>query len=178
DDFAGNEAADQRAPERADAADHDDDEGLHQHQRAHVGHDRHNRRVDDASEAGRHAAEAEYDEEGAPHIDAENVDHQLIFDAGAHDQPEPRAVEQDIENDQRRCDDAEHLDAVGRIIEEAEIDRAGAPVRHRQALRDAAEIAANGLDHDDAEAERHQDLVLMRPAIVVAHQNALEPQPE
>ena len=118
--------------------------------------------------------EAEYDEKRTRDVDAENVDHKLVFDAGAHNQTEPRAVKHEVQNDQRRRDDTEHLDAIGRVVEKAEIDRAAAPTGHRQPLRNAAEPGAHGLNKNNTEAEGREDLILMRPSVIVADQSALD----
>ena len=64
-DLAGDQAAQDGARERADAADHDHDEGLDQDHLAHVGRQRHDRRVDDAGEARGHGADTEHDHEDA-----------------------------------------------------------------------------------------------------------------
>src|SRR6185295_6966589 len=88
DDLAGDQAADDRAGERADAADDDDDERLYEDRLADVGRERDDRRVDDAGEAGGHRADAEHDHEDAVDVDAERVDHHRILDARAHDHAE------------------------------------------------------------------------------------------
>ena len=78
---------------RADAADDDDDEGLHQDRFADVGSDRHHRRIDDAGEARRHGADAEHQHEDLVDVDAERIDHDRILDAGAHDHADAGAIE-------------------------------------------------------------------------------------
>ena len=50
---------------------------------------------------------------------AEQLDHERILDAGAHHEPDPRAIQQKIEAEQQHGDDADHLDAIERIDEEA-----------------------------------------------------------
>src|SRR5262245_28524589 len=57
DDLACDKTAEQRARERAHAADDDHDERLYQDRFADVGRDRNYRRVDDAGEARRHGAD-------------------------------------------------------------------------------------------------------------------------
>src|SRR6185312_6181131 len=96
DDLAGDQAAQYGAGKRADAADDDDHEGLHQDPLADVGGDRHHRRVDDAGEARRHGADAEHQHEDLVDVDTERIDHHRILDAGAHDHADARAVEHDV----------------------------------------------------------------------------------
>ena len=101
------EPAEHRAGERPDAADDDDDEGLHQNRLADVGRDRHHRRIDDAGETGRHGANAEHEHEDLVDVDAERIDHLRVLDARAHDHADAGAIEHEIERDQRDRDDAE-----------------------------------------------------------------------
>src|SRR6185437_13069628 len=92
DDFAGDQAAENGAGERSDAADHHHHEGFDQDIVADARRQRNHRRVDDAGKAGRHRADAEHDHEDAVDVDAERIDHHRILDAGAHDHAEPGAV--------------------------------------------------------------------------------------
>ena len=62
-------------------------------------------------------------------------------------------------------------------MKKPEIDDALAPARQRHPLAQAAEDVTDGLDHHDAESERDQDLIFLRPAIVEADQAALGRQP-
>ena len=83
------------APERAEPADHDDDErrgeDLRAHRRMHAG----DRREQHAGEAG----EADAERRDRRHVglerDAERADHVGVLHARAHDAAERRAVEQE-----------------------------------------------------------------------------------
>ena len=96
------------------------------------------------------------------------VDHDRILDAGAHDHADARAVEHDVEHQQRHRDDAEHRQPVGRIEHEAELGDAGEQRRRLHRLRQAAEEETHELDEDDAETEGDQELVLVRPLVEMA----------
>ncbi len=159
--------------ERAHAADHDHDEGLHQDHLAHLGRERHHGRVDDAGEARGHGADAEDDHEDALHVDAEGIDHHRVLDAGAHDHAQARAIEDEEERHQRDRADAHHGEAVGRVDHEAQVGDAREDRRRRHRLRLAREEVAHRLDENDGEAEGDEQLVLGRARIEMPDHQAL-----
>lgn len=71
-------------------------------------------------------------------------------------------------------DDADQLQPVARIDQEAEAGDAFAPGRHRDVQRIAAEQRAHRFHQHDAGAEGDQDLVLGRTLIEQPHDNALD----
>ena len=146
----------------------------HQDRLAHVGRQRHHRRIDDAGKARRHRADAEHDHEHAVDVDAERIHHGRILDSGAHDHAEPRAVEHEEQRSQRHRDDADDGEAIGRIEHEAErgdarrTAAAAAPVFDR-----LPKTSAPVSTKHDAEPEGDQKLVLVRAAVEMADDDAL-----
>jgi hypothetical protein len=177
--LACDQAAEHRSGKRADAADHDDDERLHQNRFADIGRDRRDRDVDDSGETGRHRADAEHDHEDPHDVDAQRVHHHGILDSRADDHPQARPIENQVEDQQRERDDADDREAVRRIDHESERSDARRPTRRRHGFRQAAEEEADDLDVDDAQSERHEDLILVGPVIKMSdddllHRNAEE----
>ena len=74
---------------------------------------------------------------------------------------------------QRDGDDSHHRQPVGRIKHESERGDAGKQRRRRHQLRLTAENEAHELDKNDAETERHQKLIFMRPAVEMPDDDAL-----
>ena len=94
-DQADGDGGDRRAADRAEAADHDDDEGEDQERGPAP-------RVDDAEvdageharERGQRAAEREDDRERAPHVDPERAHHRAVLDPCPDHEPEARVAEE------------------------------------------------------------------------------------
>ena len=101
-------------------------------------------------------------------------DHHRILDAGAHDHADARAVEHDVEGQQRDRDDTEQRQPIGRIEHEADRRDADQARRRRHGLRQAAEEEAHYFDEHDAKAEGDQELVLVRTAVEVTDDDALD----
>ena len=159
------EAAKHRARKRANSADDDNDEGLHEDGFADVGRNRDDRGIDDAGEAGRHGADAEHQHEDLVDVDPKQIDHHRILDSRPHDHADARAIEDEIEREQRRRHDAEQRQTISRIDHEAERRDAGQQRRRRHRLRQAAEEEAHRLDEHDAKAEGDEKLVLVRARV-------------
>ena len=83
----------ERAPERAHAADHDDDEGLDDDQYVHPRHDALDRRHQRAGEPGEERAEHEHAGVDRADIGAERVEHLAVHLGGAHHPPDAGAVQ-------------------------------------------------------------------------------------
>src|SRR6516165_9740637 len=77
-------AGDGPMTKRKMSTENDDDERENEDGIAHPGFDRQDRRDHDAGKAREHGAEAEYDHEQTPDIDAERGYHRRVGRAGAH----------------------------------------------------------------------------------------------
>ena len=90
-----------RAADRAEAADHDDDEGVDQQARAELRIDGAEvERREHAGERGGEPADREDERERAPHVDPERGHHRAVLDARADDQPVARAAQEEAEADE------------------------------------------------------------------------------
>src|SRR6185312_13702064 len=92
----------------------------------------------------------------------------------AHDHADACAVEHQKQRKQSDCDDADQRKAIGRVKHEAEGRDTGEQFRRRNRYRQAAEEKSNDLDQADRQAERDQQLVLVRAMIKVANDHALD----
>ena len=166
---------DERAADRADAADHDDDEADDQHLAAHAGIDRRHRRRDEPRERG----EPDPDREDHPiqeaDRDAERLHHLAIGCAGADAHAEAGLRHH---RPQRERHDAAHgrdeqaVDGVGHHVGQREA--AGQPRGHRDAVHLVAdEDAAQFLEHED-EPVRHQHLLQVLTLVEIAEEHPLE----
>ena len=120
---ADEDGADQRALDRADAADHDDDEGHDQDRLAHADLHRLDRADQRAGEAGERGAEGEDDGVEPGDVDAEGGDHLAVGLAGADLHAEAGAVDQEVEADGDGDADDDDGEAVERVAEAAERGR-------------------------------------------------------
>ena len=89
-------AADERAADRADAADDDHDEGEDQNVLAHADLHGKDRRLHHAGEAGKRSAEAKHQRIKELDVDAERAGHFAIGGAGTDQHAEPGAHHQRI----------------------------------------------------------------------------------
>ena len=114
-DLADRDRGDQRAADRADAAEHDHDQGEQQDEvrGARPGPD--DRGAERAGEPGECAARGEH--AGAHHerVDAQRGDHLAVVDGGPHQAADPGAGDDDVQRDRDQRGDADEGQAVAGV---------------------------------------------------------------
>ena len=98
---ADQQRGEERAPDRADAADHHDDEADDEHLRAHPRVDRGYRRRDHAGESGECDTQREHQPVDEVDVETERRNHLAIRRAGPDHHADARAVNQEIEECRR-----------------------------------------------------------------------------
>ena len=162
------------APERAEPADHDHDEGggedFRAHGRMHAG----DRRQQHAGKTGEPDAERRDRRHIGRERDAERADDVGILHAGPHHPAERRAVDDEPGRRHGRDRDGEDDEAIARIDEVADEDLAAQLRRDRERQRRGAEHDAQALLDHHREPEGQQQAQDRIGAIEAAEQQPLD----
>ena len=167
--------ADERALDRADAADHDDDEADDQHLVAHAGEHRRHRRRDHPGERGERDAQREHEPIDQLDVDAKAGHHLAVRRAGPDRHAEPRAGDEPIHAESEHDAHAGNPQPVHRIGQRlGQADRRGQERGHRHAVHVVTpDDTAQLLGHQD-QAVGEQHLVEVVAAVEPADQQPLE----
>ena len=103
DDQAHHEPGDHRAPEAADAAQHDDEERRHHRVDAHVRADAPDRRHDDARDRRERGAEREHPQAQPREVEAERAHHLAVVRAGLDDRAVLRLLDEEPQRHDQRA---------------------------------------------------------------------------
>jgi hypothetical protein len=115
-DEAHHDGGDERAANRADAADDGNDEGENEDVLTHADLHGQNRRLHQAGQAGERGAEPEHQREQQLDVDAERANHLAVRGAGTDQHADPRAHHQHVEEDGDRETDHDDRQPVARIL--------------------------------------------------------------
>src|SRR5688572_19530433 len=166
------------AEDVAHAAQGDHHERDAEHVDAHPGGKAANRRGERARDAGEIGAEREGDGEKALDVDTEQGHHLLVLDAGAHDRPVARFLEEQPRGDHQQPRHDHDEEAVLGIEREAEIDAAAQDVRGQLADPDRAPDQDDAFGEDEGEAEGEEQLVVVPRRVKPADPGVLDQQAE
>ncbi len=175
---ADQERGEHHAPEAAQPADHDHDEGDGDDLRAHGRMHHRDRREQRAAERGH--ADAEHHDRGHVGLqaDPERRHHVGPLDAGAHDAAEGRPVQQQPDAGQHDRHHGEQQQPIAREEEIAEHDLALQPGRHRRGQGRRAPDHADRLLGHQREPEGDQQRQDRVGGVEAAQDEALEEDPE
>src|ERR1700730_8102878 len=171
------DAADERAEERAHAADDDDDEGVDDDGRSHAEKRRDQRRGEHAAECGHRAAQPEH--AGAHQIDigAERVDHFRILRHRAYQQAGAGALEELPDRDGRGEPERDQEQPVERKRLAQDDDDAAQEIGNAGAERLGAPDDPDQLAQHDGEPEGEQQIgAAAAPSIEAVQKYPLEHQ--
>ena len=114
--LADDQRRDEGAGDRAQPADDDDDQREQQHVVADAGRDLLDRPADDAGEGGERGPREQHRQRHEVDVVAERRDHRAVFDGGAQDRAELRALEDEVRRDRDHDADDDHCEPVGRVV--------------------------------------------------------------
>ena len=157
------------APEAADAAEHDDQEGRDHGIDAHVRPEAPDRRQHDAREAGETGAQAEDQQAQAGQVDPQSAHHLAVVGSRLDDGAVGRALQE--EPDAADCDGREQrrVELVFRVDQPAEEEGPRNVPRHLQVLLGGSPEDPDGFLDDERRAEGEQQSVLRLLAVGPAH---------
>ena len=163
------QARNDRAPETADAAEHDHQERRNDGIDAHMRTDAPDRRHDDAGDRRQHGAEHEHQQPQPRQIDAERAHDLAVMGAGLDGRAERRLLDQQPDQSDDRDRDTCGIEAIGRPDQITEQEAATDRLRHLQhVVARAPDQADHLLDHH-RRAEGEQQAVERILAVGTAH---------
>src|SRR2546428_6454867 len=176
--LADDDAGHDRAEQASHAADHHDHEGLDHHRDAHLGVDGPHRAGQDTGQTGQPGPDAEDEQPDASQVEAEGPHHERIARAGADDEPDVGALEEEPEADEHEHGNRDDEEAIEREGHEAEVESAAERAGRVDGQPDLAPDDADGLHDDQRETEREQERIVDRAPVERAHEHPLDYQPQ
>ena len=175
---ADDDRGDRGAADRAEAADHDDDEGEDQERGAAA-------RIDgtvidageDARERGGHPADREDEREGLADVDPERGHHRPVLDAGADDQAVARVPQERREPEEDEHGGRDLEEAVVRDVRAEDRRRVDQPVGNRELARVEAPDRLDERTEDERQPDGDEHL-LDRALVERADQHELDERRE
>ena len=171
---ANNEGAKERAPNRPDAADHDDHQHGDQDIIAHAGLNRQNRTSHEAGQTGERSPQTENQRVEQTDIDAQHGHHARVAGACADQHSHPRMMDNDIERGCYGEADGDDQKPIRRIRHSEDHHGPSEPVRRTHIERLRSPDDPDELIEHQNQAKRRQHLVEVIAIIKRAQRGSLD----